>query len=318
MDTQELFARAFKRVSFYARGVFLDSLRYSFYENRLKRLGPQIAEIERGGGELADRVTYYNHMPRCEPAADAQPISRIERRRSYYYFDLKIPAKHFGRARRINYIFGDLTTVPPEPALVKSRPIGGDNRNSVVFKLNQLRHFGLRVQTDRMSFRDKRPMAVWRGRLNNDKRRALIAHHYAHPSCDIGHTSVESDTVSYKPFISVREHLAHRFIISIEGRDVATNLKWIMSSNSLCLMPKPRYETWFMEGRLKPGVHYVELRDDFADLTEKISFYNDNQDEAEAIIAEANAFYRQFQDRHREELCMLAVLHKYFQQTGQL
>ena len=56
--------------------------------------------------------------------------------------------------------------------------------------------------------------------------------------------------------------------MSLEGIDVATNLKWIMSSNSLCFSPKLRYETWFMEGKLVPGVHFVEVRDDFDDLAE--------------------------------------------------
>ena len=63
-----------------------------------------------------------------------------------------------------------------------------------------------------------------------------------------------------KPHISMYDHLNYKFILAIEGYDVATNLKWIMSSNSLAVMPRPTYETWFMEGTLIPGYHYVEIR----------------------------------------------------------
>ena len=49
------------------------------------------------------------------------------------------------------------------------------------------------------------------------------------------------------------DNLNYKFILAIEGYDVATNLKWIMSSNSLAVMPRPTYATWFMEGTLIPG-----------------------------------------------------------------
>ena len=39
----------------------------------------------------------------------------------------------------------------------------------------------------------------------------------------------------------------HKFILCIEGNDVASNLKWVMSSNSVAVMPKPKFESWFME-----------------------------------------------------------------------
>lgn len=37
--------------------------------------------------------------------------------------------------------------------------------------------------------------------------------------------------------MSVEDQKRYRYIVSLEGYDVATNLKWIMNSNSLCLMP---------------------------------------------------------------------------------
>lgn len=59
---------------------------------------------------------------------------------------------------------------------------------------------------------------------------------------------------------TIREHLDYKFIMAIEGNDVASNLKWVMSSNSLAVMPRPTCETWFMEGTLIPDYHYIEVR----------------------------------------------------------
>ena len=39
--------------------------------------------------------------------------------------------------------------------------------------------------------------------------------------------------------VSIDYHLKHKFILCIEGNDVASNLKWVMSSNSVAVMPKP-------------------------------------------------------------------------------
>lgn len=310
--------RTTKRVTYYANGVILDAMPYRLFEKRLERWRPQIEDVLSGSGPVAERVAYYNRMPSYDISVDARTIPRIERQNSVYYYDLKIPAKHFGRKRRVDYVFGDVTTVPPRPALVKSRPITDDNHNSVVFKLEWLRHFYLDVTYDPIPFRDKKPIAVWRGRLTNPKRIELLQRFGAHPLCDFGHISEDSDVEPRKSFMTVDEQLSYRYLVSIEGVDVATNLKWVMNSQSLCFMPRPKIETWYLEGRLQPDVHYVEIRPDFDDLPDKIAYYNDHIDEAEAIVANAQAHYRQFRVLETESLCQLAVLYKYFQLTGQL
>ncbi len=121
-----------------------------------------------------------------------------------------------------------------------------------------------------------------------------------------------------KPFLRPLEQMRYRYVISIEGNDVATNLKWILASNSLCLMTKPAYETWFMEGRLQAGTHYVGLRDDYDDLEQAIIHYERHPDEALAIIRNANSYVAQFRDAANEQLVSLLVLYKYFVMTGQL
>ena len=303
------------RVGFYTAGIARDLMPYALFEAQRRMLFRRLAEQPEAATDLFARVRYYNHMSHDWDAAAWPPIRSMPLKRTYYYYDLKIEAKHFGPDRRLRYIFGDVTRVPPEPAIVKSRPVGGDNANSVVMKLDRLRHFQL--PKDARRFDDKRPSAVWRGGAGNPARARLVERFASHPGHDIGFSGSPFAALN-KPFLSAPEQLAHRYVISIEGNDVATNLKWIMASQSVCMMPKPRYETWFMEGRLEPGVHYVELRDDFADLEEKIARCEANPDQARMIVANANRHVEQFRRADRERLASLLVLQKYLECTGQI
>lgn len=56
-----------------------------------------------------------------------------------------------------------------------------------------------------------------------------------------------------------RQLLAHKFVLSLEGNADSSGLKWMLRSNSVVVMPKPTYETWLMEGLLRPYVHYLPL-----------------------------------------------------------
>ena len=68
----------------------------------------------------------------------------------------------------------------------------------------------------------------------------------------------------------------YRYTLSLEGNDVATDLKWKLASGSLVLMPPPTKEGWLMEGRLQPWVHYVPL-DSPEDVDVKLRWCRDNQ-----------------------------------------
>ena len=120
-----------------------------------------------------------------------------------------------------------------------------------------------------------------------------------------------------KSFMSIKDQLDYKFIFCIEGKCISTNLYWTMSSNSICVMPKPKYESWFMEGKLKDEVHYIQVKDDFSDAEEKIEFYKHKNDKCLEIIDNANKFVEQFKDKKRERLIQLLILKQYFELTGQ-
>lgn len=277
--------------------------------------GKQQAEIER-------RVAYYNRLNQPftpPPTAEAAGDFQFAGKSTAYCIDFSSLIRCFPKHRKVDYEFGDITTIPPQPRFVKSRPIrrDGSNRHSVLLKLNAIRHY--QFVTDRLAFKDKKPMAVWRGKSNRQHRIDFATQFANHPLCDIGCTQHKEPNrqLYHKDFMSIEEQLKYRFVVSVEGIDVATNLKWIMASNSLCMMRCPRFETWFMEGSLIPGQHYVELADDHSDLPEKIEYYTAHPEEAEAIIANAQAHVARFMDSRIERLTSLMVIQKYLDMSVQ-
>lgn len=307
--------RKFRRVNFYASGVARDLTPYAFYRPRLRRLYARLA-ADGIPQAVTDRVNYYNKLAPDASLTSAVPANKIKLRNSYYYYDLKHYLKYFSPNLLLHYRFGDISDYLPEPGIVKSRPIAGDNANSVVMKLDKFRHF--QFWPDHQDFREKINAAVWRGGTHHALRKALLRRYNSHPRHNIGHVAAPFEGIAPKPWLTAPEQMRYRYVISIEGNDVATNLKWILDSQSLCLMPRPRVETWCMEGRLIAGEHYVELRDDFADLDDKIDHYERHEAEARAIIANANHFMQPFKDAAGEDLISILVLQKYFERTGQL
>lgn len=233
-----------------------------------------------------------------------------------FHIDLHEFLRYFDPAMKVRYRFGDKTFVPDRPTIVKARPIGGDNANSVLFKLNKIRHFVF--VSDPLPFAKKRDQLVWRGNAAQPNRRRFLEKYFNHPRCDVGHAHKRQTNHPWaKGYLSIAEQLQSKFVLALEGNDVASNLKWVMAANSLCFMPKPRFETWFLEGRLVPNRHYVFLQDDFADLDEKMDYYLAHPAEAEEIVRNAQAHAAQFRDEARERLVALLVLKKYFAMSGQ-
>lgn len=309
----------FFKFTYYAYSVLRLFKPVFFIDNERKNYLKKI-EKQDGLKEVGFRVNYYNRLT-CDfvPSNDAVKNKDFVRKgqTSSYFLDLKNVLRNFPSDVRFDYIFGDVVAIPYSPSFVKTRPIGKSNDNSVILKLNSVRHYY--IYPDKANYRDKRDMLVWRGAAHQPHRKKFVKKFYDHPLCDIGCVHKKSiNETWHKPFMSISEQLNYKFILSIEGNDVATNLKWIMASSSLCFMIKPRFESWFMEGLLKPGYHYVELRDDYSDIEEKISYYLKNPDEAEMIIKNANEYVAQFMDVKKERLIGFLVVQKYFERSKQI
>lgn len=269
---------------------------------------------------LEARIAYCLGRPAewdCAALADWPTLADLRgAKRNVYFFDLHRYTRDYPPDLHAHWRFGDITECQPVPTLVKSRPIG-ECAASVLFRLNTIRHF--RFVDDPLSWEQKKDLLVWRGGAYRENRQRLLREWFDHPQCDIGHVAKERSSGGYdKPFLSIPQQLACKFVLSLEGNDVATNLKWILSSNSLCVMPPPRFETWFMEGRLQPGVHYAAIRADFSDLGAVIDHYLRHPEEARTIVRNGHAWVRQFTDPQREALLSYRVLDEYFVRTGQI
>ncbi|WP_158285653.1 glycosyl transferase family 90 [Pseudohoeflea suaedae] len=305
-----------ERLVFYGKGAVCDiAPRTPFYAYR-ERLFARLGEAASEQPEIFKRVNLCNQLSAATAANPECSLRRISRRSSRYFYDLNEYLKYFPAHLRVDYLFGDITHVPGHASLVKSRPISRENVNSVLLNLDKLRHF--KLTSDRRAWNDKAGRAVWRGGIHNRLRTALVRRHAGNPAADVGHIGEPFEGIAPKSFMTREEQMAYRYIISVEGNDVATNLKWIMASGSVCLMTRPRFETWFLESRLVPDLHYVELADDFSDLDEKIDALEADPDRALRIVANANAYVRHMADRKLERIVSLLVLQKYFEATAQL
>ncbi len=305
------------RFSYYLENLATLSQPSRMYGRRIRNAASRLTGTDAASVEA--RSNYYNRLTAFfDPGESAMPFRfNLFGGRRNYAMDLHRYLRCFDSSLRLNWKFGDISNLPGQPTILKARPIQPDNENGVLMNLNKIRHFVF--VDDHMPFEQKKNIAVWRGNAFQPWRKEFLSRYCNHPRCDVGHAHKrKKDGTWDKPFLGIRDQLKYKFILSIEGNDVATNLKWIMSSNSLCLMRRPRMETWFMEGLLQPGVHYVQLKDDFSDLEEKMDFYLANPAEALAIIRQANAYVEQFSRPEIEDAIALRVLEKYFVLSGQL
>ena len=312
-------AQRIRRLRYYSKAIAeMVCVPDGIYRSRLKRKLETLSEYDRSA--VFDRVNYYNQQTAPFSVTPAAPrLADLPFwRKTMSYYDYRAIMRHFPVELRADLNFEDVHYALPAPTFTKSRPIGESGANCVLLKLRKVRQYHPII--DRIPFEEKKNRLVWRGAAWQPHRKAFLRGHWNHPLYDVGHVGEAREDIPrewIRDRMSIREQLRYKFVLSMHGTDIATNLKWIAQSNSLCFMTKPRVEDWFMEGRLVAGTHYVELRDDYADLPEKVEHYLQHPDEAKAIIANFQAWHRPFTDRGQEELVGLLVALKYFDRSGQ-
>jgi hypothetical protein len=288
------------------------------FKSRLKLKLSAIKDFD--ADYIRKRVDYYNKLEKNVDLSDAVSTLRyfkMKKKNKTYFFDSYEYTRYFDSFLKMDYKFGDVTFVPDEPAIVKSRPINGDNSNSVLLNLDKIRHFTF--INDRKDFRKKKDMLVSRNYVRQPHRLKFLEMYIDHPMCNIGKINKNDGHEDLlREIMTFDEQLEYKFILCLEGHDVASNLKWVMSSQSLAVMPVPKYETWFMEGKLIPNHHYMLIKEDYSDLEERMVYYMTHTDEALEIIRNAHQYIENFKNKRREDLISLLVLEKYFSRTNQI
>lgn len=186
-------------------------------------------------------------------------------------------------------------------AFVKAREIGCNK--SILLKLNTGRHWNYDISGD-IPWENKSANIIWRGATTgyDDKRSAFVEKY--HNIYDIGFSKTvqgkKVDDDYFKPFTSITSQLRNKFIVSLEGNDVATNLKWVLESNSVPIMCNPTKETWLMEALLKPYIHYLPLNEDFSNLADLLIWANANDAKCKKIALNGKKYMSQFKNTDRE------------------
>lgn len=272
---------------------------------------------------LKARIDYYCHFKHCTLPPGSPAIGANNRVykdcAKVYRLDSDEACRYFAPQLRWRMAPGDNVTAHAAPTIVKSRPITDGGTCDVLLKLNRVRHFIF--LHDSLSWADKKPKAIFRGRVSKQMRRlefikAFAGSELVDAKCLDSPDGLPPGCRSRK--LTLHEQLEYKFVVCLEGNDVASNLKWVMNSNSIAVMPPPLYEIWFMEGRLVPDVHYIAVKPDFSDVEERLRYYLEHPREAQRIIDNAHRWTAQFKDKKTERMLAVAVMHNYMVRTGQL
>lgn len=228
------------------------------------------------------------------------------------------------------------------PTLTKARHMNGKTLQqpyAVLMRFRHDTHFGnipkVQEESKQIPWENKKSCVIWRGGPSGTGFRNKYEKHLQKPSretllqkwanrkdildeIDVGlipKWNYEGFSQYIKNKLTLRELLQYKYILSVEGNDVATNLKWAMSSNSLVLMPRPKVESWFTESLLEPWVHYVPIKDDFSDLLEQKRWCDQHPKECQEMIDQANIFVKPFLNNERDIYLAACVFHEYIQQV---
>lgn len=300
------------KLSLYIQGFTRGVFPVKSFENKINTLYKALSKDDEK--EVEKRVEYYNKINESvvtkHTGTTVKDLLKPKTPKSYY-FDTYEYARYFPNNNLIDYAFGDVDRILDIPMITKSRPIHGDNRNNILLNLDKTRHF---VSVgDNVKYDDKKNILIGRAAVHQQHRVDFYNQYFDNPICDLGQVNEKGGKPEWiKPKISIEEHLKNKFILSLEGNDVATNLKWIMSSNSIAVSPPLKMETWYMEGTLKPNEHFICIDENYENLADKIQYYLDHPNEAKSIIENAKKYRHQFNNKNIENLVSLLVLKKYF------
>ena len=182
-----------------------------------------------------------------------------------------------------------------------------------------------------LKWEDKRDALIWRGSATGiltDKsllvknhpeggpRISVVTRYFAkRPLADVAFRDDDSsmDSSTRKEYnishlvrntdTTMEDQLKYKYILMLEGNDVATGLKWQLLSNSVVFMARPTCVSFAMEDLLLPFVHYVPLKEDYSDLEEMIIWARKNDAKCKWISEQATRYMERLwvSDEAKEE-----------------
>ena len=190
---------------------------------------------------------------------------------------------------------------------MKTRSIT-EARHGILWPLNTKRHFGSMrtVYKDDIKWSRKVERLVWRGADTGEGSRFRILEPFLvaeYEDIDVGMSNIlgYANKSFVRRILQQDELLAYKYLLCLEGNDVASGLKWMLMSNSVVFMPSPTKHSWALESLLKPYIHYIPVSDDLKDLQSQIDWAKRNDRLAELISKRASHFIEPFISLAMEE-----------------
>ena len=183
----------------------------------------------------------------------------------------------------------------------------------------------------------KRGIVLWRGATTGQPNRIanrfdLVTSYFGstNPKINIGFSNIAWGTVdtsgniidynNYRPYVkgkmTIKQQLEYKYLISVDGNDKSSSINWQLASNSLVFMAKPTKISWLIEDRLIPNVHYIQLKDDFSDLEEKLEWCEQNPIKCQEIVNNSTQYMSQFYEDEREKYIEAQVIMTYFRKMN--
>jgi hypothetical protein len=93
--------------------------------------------------------------------------------------------------------------------------------------------------------------------------------------------------------VSPPDSLRFRYLVDVDGNSSSwARMVWLLRSNSAVLKQRSPFRQWYYPW-LKPGLHFVELAPDLADLTEVVLSLRARDEEAQAVALAGATFARE-------------------------
>ena len=223
------------------------------------------------------------------------------------------------------FIIGDIQRAHDIYCFSKNRIL--NNNKLILLKMPEYyRHWNNNnfntVKNNNIKYENKYNKIIWRGATTGEEHKpgnrfTLIKKYFnKNHDIDVGFYHICQNKHNYKKFLkkymSINDQLKYKFILSVEGNDVASGLKWQLYSKSIVMMAKPNVFTWLMEDKLIPGIHYILLKDDFSNLEEQFEWAKSHPNECQQIIKNANKYMEQFMDKENEDKLQKEIIKRYF------
>jgi hypothetical protein len=222
---------------------------------------------------------------------------------------------------RVHSIGGDDFTRLPDPSeskLVDKKP--------VVFWRGALRgfsKFGGESNNIRLVIKHFRDGKIDRetllAHLATVPRYRFVARYFGKPGFDVGihqppelshYLEIPEIARLQAPYVGADAQAAARYLLSIQGTDVATTFGWQIATNSTLLKEEYSWEVYF-DCHFRAWEHFVPVATDFADVEDKVAWCEANPGSCDAMIERRHALIPLLLDQDLRTTALQRLITRY-------